>query len=382
MIDLDAAVRQAPLWRPNGTPLRFDGCVLVCYKDDLPALPDTFPPAVASRLAAISVIGVSPGALPPIGLAYASGETVAVPQVALEDLAATTQATFVFFCPTYHPGKLQYGPLSMQRKTGYRAFFVMTPMPGHTGMRIIHDPGYLDANRADLLAAYALLADADSRAVFAGRVRAVLTGQIGYMPVSAYPDYFHPEMPPGQGATILDGGISADISSQLDFVRAIGPTGRVFGFEPDPQGRQAAQAQLVANAAAETVTLVPLGLWNAEGTLRLVVDGMASRVVDAGHPEGIDCPVTTINRFVTAAGLSRVDMIKLDIEGAELAALRGALRTLVRHKPALAISVYHKPEDLFEIPLFLHKLGLGYRFHLGHHRPSLLESVLYAHVPA
>lgn len=70
--------------------------------------------------------------------------------------------------------------------------------------------------------------------------------------------------------------------------------------------------------------------------------------------------------------------IKMDIEGAELKALEEARNTIVNYKPKLAICVYHKPEDIIEIPLYIHKIVPEYRFYLRHHSKTAEETVLYA----
>ena len=87
--------------------------------------------------------------------------------------------------------------------------------------------------------------------------------------------------------------------------------------------------------------------------------------------------MTTVDAFVAENGLERVDVIKLDVEGAEMQALEGAAATLAHRRPRLAISVYHRPEDLFSIPLFLKDLLPDSRFYLGHHTACALETVLY-----
>lgn len=70
--------------------------------------------------------------------------------------------------------------------------------------------------------------------------------------------------------------------------------------------------------------------------------------------------------------------INLDIEGSELAALEGAKETIIKNKPSLAISVYHKCDDLIRIPQYLKKLRPDYEFHLRIYMPRAEEMVLYA----
>jgi len=73
-----------------------------------------------------------------------------------------------------------------------------------------------------------------------------------------------------------------------------------------------------------------------------------------------------------------VDFIKMDIEGAESQALTGARKLIERSRPVLALSLYHRPQDLWELPIALANLCEGYRFHVRQHYFNTFESVLYA----
>ncbi len=73
-----------------------------------------------------------------------------------------------------------------------------------------------------------------------------------------------------------------------------------------------------------------------------------------------------------------VTFIKMDIEGAEMEALRGAEKTITRQKPRLAISVYHKMEDIWIIPQTILQYNPNYRFYLRHYSFSDYDTVLYA----
>jgi len=70
--------------------------------------------------------------------------------------------------------------------------------------------------------------------------------------------------------------------------------------------------------------------------------------------------------------------IKMDVEGAELAALRGAREVICNNKPKLAISIYHKPEDYWTIPMYISELNPEYTFYIRHHSYQGIETVLYA----
>jgi len=84
-----------------------------------------------------------------------------------------------------------------------------------------------------------------------------------------------------------------------------------------------------------------------------------------------------LDRFVVQ-NKTRIDFIKMDIEGAEPNALRGAEETIRRDRPALQICLYHSPEHLWEIPEYVKSLVPGYTFHIGHHGIIRTDTVLYA----
>lgn len=77
----------------------------------------------------------------------------------------------------------------------------------------------------------------------------------------------------------------------------------------------------------------------------------------------------------------RVTMIKMDIEGSELEALRGARKTICRDKPRLAVCIYHKAEDMTEVPLYIKELVPEYRLYVRHHSKEIGETVFYAVMP-
>lgn len=66
--------------------------------------------------------------------------------------------------------------------------------------------------------------------------------------------------------------------------------------------------------------------------------------------------------------LPRVDYIKLDIEGAELDMLHGAAKTITRFKPKMAVSAYHKPEDLWTLATYIKSLRADYEFEFRHYQ--------------
>jgi len=147
---------------------------------------------------------------------------------------------------------------------------------------------------------------------------------------------------------------------------------KIYGMEPDPRNFIRTQ-QCVNDNGFENVVLVEKGAWSKEDILRF------SCVVGGGFQISADgedsLAVTSTDDMV---GDDAVTFIKMDVEGAELEALKGAASTIKRNKPKLAICVYHKAADIIEIPVFIESLTADYKFYLRHHTNSYMETVLYA----
>jgi len=135
---------------------------------------------------------------------------------------------------------------------------------------------------------------------------------------------------------------------------------------------------------SEKVSINAIGLWDCKTQLNFrknTVSLGASCIISCDCEEEPYCSINTtcIDNFVEENNLtSKIDFIKFDIEGAEKEALKGAEKLLVKDRPQLAICLYHRGEDLFEIPLYLNSILKNYKFRLGHYRINTGETVLYA----
>lgn len=149
-------------------------------------------------------------------------------------------------------------------------------------------------------------------------------------------------------------------------------------FEPGERQIRELSRTFSAEIEAGKVELIPECLSDRPGVVyfRNCTDTTGSHMVQAPEENDTLIQSTAIDR--TAQNGPDVTFIKMDIEGAELAALKGAEKTILRSRPTLAICVYHKIDDLVQIPQYIKSLGLGYHFFLRHHSNSLCETVLYA----
>jgi FkbM family methyltransferase len=148
------------------------------------------------------------------------------------------------------------------------------------------------------------------------------------------------------GDVVLDGGSHVGTYSRL----ALNHGARlVVAFEPEPDNVLFFRRNLGPEIASGKVVLIEAALWNQRCTLPLHRHRYRSgghSVVSRMGGEQIAVATTTIDETVRRVGLDRVDMIKLDVEGAEEQALAGARETLVRFGPRIASCVYHQGQDL------------------------------------
>lgn len=186
-----------------------------------------------------------------------------------------------------------------------------------------------------------------------------------------------------QGDRVLDCGACWGDTS-LWFAEQAGPTGRVFSFEFVPSALEIFNANLALNPElSERIELVVHPVAECSGKIiRCQDNGAASTFkieqMEDPNASSVEAVTVSIDDWVNRHNLQKVDFIKMDIEGAELDALSGAIQTLKRFRPRLAIALYHRPEDIYQIPDFLERLDLGYRYYLKHPTAAGFETVLLA----
>jgi FkbM family methyltransferase len=183
---------------------------------------------------------------------------------------------------------------------------------------------------------------------------------------------------PAVGDHVIDaGGCFGDTA--LGFADVVGEHGHVYVFDPMPKHCSIMREVVAMNPIlAPRISIFPVGLADQVNTVGPVPE---SDMINPGAQLAMSkVPTTTIDEMSVRNSVPRIDFIKMDIEGSELSALRGAETSIRRWQPKLAISLYHRPEDFFSIPLWIDSLGVGYRFFLDHYTIHNEETVLYAAV--
>lgn len=193
--------------------------------------------------------------------------------------------------------------------------------------------------------------------------------------VTLYPiQYFdHEIMTPGPNEVFIDGG-AYDLATARKFIEWCGGSyNAIYSFEPNSDNYKKCQSSLAANPI-ENLVLLNKGIWDCESVLHFRMAGEGSAVTQK-QENTVEIETTSIDEVV---GDNPVTFIKLDVEGSELKALQGAKNTIVRNRPKLAVCIYHKPEDIIEIPAYILSLIPDYKLYIRHYKVSYYETVLYA----
>jgi FkbM family methyltransferase len=195
---------------------------------------------------------------------------------------------------------------------------------------------------------------------------------------------------PRPGDVAIDGG-GCWGETALWLAHKVGPEGVVHSFEPTPCNLAVLHSNLQANpelAARINVHPAALGdstdeqLWLTDrlepGVGMKTGEQIAQVLAQTPGAPVVAVSCDTIDALVAREGLPRVDFIKLDVEHAELAVLRGAAQTIAAHRPRLAISIYHNADDLATIPAYVASLGVPYRWYLQCSTMTDIDTVAFA----
>lgn len=169
----------------------------------------------------------------------------------------------------------------------------------------------------------------------------------------------------------------------LYFASKTGPRGRVYSFEFLPSNLEIYKRNLDMNPELKRrIDLIENPIWSVDGDeIAVDANGPGTRLMpNDSSSNKLKFRTESIDHMVETGRIEKVDFIKMDIEGAELNALKGAEETLHRFMPKLAITVYHSLNDFWEIPMYLKSLNLGYKFYLRHFTIYSEETVVFAKV--
>jgi FkbM family methyltransferase len=233
----------------------------------------------------------------------------------------------------------------------------------------------LKENFHNVLKVFHILEDEESKETFKAILSYMITRDPLRLKRSRYPQYVHPYINFSEISNILDGG--AYPGDFADFVINNFQQIHCYLFEPDPYNFQFLLGKYAGN---EKVTLIRKALYSVNSSVKFTPGLGQGSYIDQERKNERETAIVetiTLDFFVHKYNV-KPDYIKMDIEGAEMEALIGARDTLVKVNPKLAVCLYHSPEHLFSIPLFVKEINPRYKLFLGHHNDDFREIVLYA----
>lgn len=145
---------------------------------------------------------------------------------------------------------------------------------------------------------------------------------------------------------------------------------RIYAFEPGNKNYETLR-RLASNDSR--IECYPYALWNERRWMHFAEDDTMNSCCGTER-EGRDVEAYPLDAIVK----DRITFIKMDIEGAEVPALQGSVQLIRKYQPKLAICIYHRPADLWEIPLYVKQILPEYRLYIRHHSVCGYETVLYA----
>ncbi len=240
------------------------------------------------------------------------------------------------------------------------------------------EPGEVLKKAGDIRSAFQLFAEDESRRHFLAHLKFRLQLNYEALPPAtadnAFPRALLPRLP--ANTTFVDCGafdgdsIRAFLAFQDNEFRSI------YAFEPDEGNcnRLREYVNTLGEDAAGRIHIFNAGVGARRETLRFTAAGNMSSAFDAlGELEVNVLPLDEVVPFDDGQLY-----LKFDVEGAEWEALKGCAQLLATRRPLVALSAYHRPDDLWQLPLYLNRLNLNYSFFLRTHGEDGMDLVLYA----
>jgi len=233
-----------------------------------------------------------------------------------------------------------------------------------------------ESDISDIATVLGMFEDQHSRDLFMSLLRFRVTGDPTCVPPPQIENIYFPTDVPGRSKPdhFIDcGAFNGDTLRSAR--ERFGVLESVRAFEPDPNNyRKLVELNNEIPFSKDTI-LIPCGVWALTVQLSFAFDGSPASVISEHGSNIVQCVAID-----DCLGGYKPTLIKMDIEGSELEALKGCKHIIMSTKPELAISVYHVPDHLWKIPLFIKEMVPDYKCFLRLHGANGYDTVFYAHV--
>lgn len=233
---------------------------------------------------------------------------------------------------------------------------------------------FMEEHAEDISRVYERLADDVSKSILADILAYKITGDVSHLErTCTTPEEEYALLSEKPVKIAIDGGAyNGDTAAEM--MKFFPELSEIYAVEPDPKTFKRLQ-----KFAADHEKVLPIhaALWREAGDAKFSSAGNRNSSLIGASYEHKDVSVPLVS--VDMMAKKPIDFIKFDLEGAEREALLGSRETILRDRPVLAISLYHRSEDLFDLPLLLDEIRSDYRFYIRRRRcfPAW-EILLYA----
>lgn len=183
------------------------------------------------------------------------------------------------------------------------------------------------------------------------------------------------ELPRVGNEVFVDCG-ACDGMSSVSFINWCNSNYELICFEPDAVNID----KIKRNFTSRDITnykIIDKGLWSHKTVLNFCSNGNANSCIYEGEFVGANVVKLDVTSMDEELMDTPVSFIKMDIEGSELETIKGAKNIIKEYKPKLAICIYHKNEDIWQIPITILRIRNDYKFYIRHYSFGHHETVLY-----
>lgn len=218
---------------------------------------------------------------------------------------------------------------------------------------------YLKANFSKLEKVYSMLSDEQSRLCMRSLIEFRITGSIGALklcestPEEAYENIIRPS----------ESEIYADLGAYtgdtvLQFINRVGGKyEKIIAIEPNERNLKKLKENTMG---LENIYAIGAAAADYDGTTT-VTKGSGRMIRRSQSGVSVRCV-----KLDTVLNGEKCTYIKYDVEGSELSALKGSENTIKKYAPKLCAAIYHRVEDIFELPLYVGSLRQDYRLYMRH----------------
>lgn len=231
----------------------------------------------------------------------------------------------------------------------------------------VFDLEYAKANSEDLQRVYKMLADEQSKKVFENVIRYKLSGELKYLRECESPaEEKFDLLQIGTEEIVVDLG-AYDGDTLVEFLNGTSlQFTKLYAMEPDSKNYRKLKRRLymIGSALLEAYNV---GAWDEDTTITFNMRAGRSSTASGGTHRAAQYRDIKMMKTDTMLRGQPATYIKIDVEGAEENALRGAAETIAGFRPKLNVALYHRNEDMFKLPLLISGLNKRYKFYMRHH---------------